>query len=75
MMDDYADVANEALKALAASGALCARCGGIHHLSIDIIILAVIAEMPLCECAACESCGSLREEINRLALGSPGEEG
>ncbi len=52
---------------LAASGAICERCGGIHQTSVDQLILALRAKrisglaIPWCTCVECSVCQHLDE--------------
>ena len=58
------NIPDEWVRDLAAAGALCERCGGVHLVSIDQLVLALAArqengvEVPWCTCReACSACG------------------
>jgi len=70
------DIPEQFIKELAASGALCERCGGIHQVSIDQIILTLPGrftgrsgmELPWCTCAEkCPTCGPFLSKVNPIA--------
>lgn len=52
---------------LAEAGGLCHVCGGVHAARIDAALLASAANLPTCDCDACELCGGLREQLAALA--------
>lgn len=52
------------LQQLAASGALCDKCGGVHATSIDqAIILLRSTDLPVCTCSPCPVCDPLRMRL------------
>jgi hypothetical protein len=63
---------DEAIQELAASGALCERCGALCIPSIDLAILALTSAnrngvtIPWCRCDDCEMCRPLRDAVLRI---------
>lgn len=55
-------VSPELVEGLAAAGAICERCGGIHGVSIDQLIVALSVQrktgtaLPWCHCPDCSVC-------------------
>jgi hypothetical protein len=66
-------IPEEWLKELAASGAICEVCGGVHVPDIDTAILALTAqqetgvEVPYCTCDGCRVCEAFRTAVASLA--------
>ena len=58
------------LKELAEAGGLCETCGGVHTRRIEQALIALEAQMPVCDCD-CAICKPLREAIQRLMENDP----
>ena len=67
------EIPEEWVKELAASGALCQVCGGVHLVSMDQLILVLQtnklsgAEIPWCSCPRCPDCGPWRQTAEATA--------
>jgi len=68
-----AEIPDEWVKELAASGALCQVCGGVHLVSMDQLILVTQtnrltgAELPWCTCPRCPDCGPWKDTASATA--------
>jgi hypothetical protein len=66
-------IPQEWLKELAASGAICEVCAGVHIPDIDTALLALTAqretgiEIPYCTCEECRVCEAFRTAVASLA--------
>ena len=77
------DIPEEWIQELAASGAICEKCGGVHLVSMDQLVHALSSkkfsgvEVPWCSCPACPACGPWRDQAEataqRLVSERPGE--
>jgi hypothetical protein len=64
------EISEEAVEALAASGAICERCGGLHQVSLDQVIGWLATQektgvtIPWCSCG--ESCPTCQPFLSRI---------
>lgn len=62
-------IPREAIEELAASGAICQECGGLHQVSLDQLIHWLSVEdrvkvsIPWCRCESCPVCGPFLSRI------------
>jgi hypothetical protein len=67
--DRSSAISDEKLEELAASGALCGECGGLHIPGVEVAILAANAaretgvKIPFCRCEDCPTCRVFREGL------------